>query len=194
MVILKTSTKYRKFFPNLVIKTTDFRLVFNFEQTRTFTIFGEHGIIPWAHTICVCKRLLFYSKRYWIYRLFYLQRYITINDYKRPLILSYILLVYNKSCLNLANWLILRNLYSCRVDGFRSPFPVVTSARRLGGWDKKIRRQLMLIPPSGRPSCTFFRSPQAHKARKGRRRPGERGRHEECHGINYDFWLGQWQS
>ena len=75
MVILKTSTKYRKFFPNLVIKTTDFRLVFNFEQTRTFTIFGEHGIIPWAHTICVCNRLLFYGKRYWIYRLFYLQRY-----------------------------------------------------------------------------------------------------------------------
>ena len=193
MVILKTSTKYRKFFPKLVIKTTDFRLVFNFEQTRTFTIFGEHGIIPWAHTICVCNRLLFYSKLYWIYRLFYLQRYITINDYKRPLILSYFLLVFNKSCLNLANWLILRNLYSCRVDGSRSPFPVVASARRLGGWDKKIRRQLMLIPPSGRPSCTFFRSPQPHKARKGRRRPGERGRHEECHGINYDFWLGQWQ-
>ena len=108
MVILKTSAKYRKFFPNLVIKTTDFRLVFNFEQTRTFTIFGEHGIIPWAHTICVCNRLLFYSKRYWIYRLFYLQRYITINDYKRPLILSYILLVFNKSCLNLANWLIFK--------------------------------------------------------------------------------------
>ena len=108
MVILKTSTKYRKFFPNLVIKTTDFRLVFNFEQTRTFTIFGEQGIIPWAHTICVCNRLLFYSKRYWIYRLFYLQRYITINDYKRPLILSYILLVFNKSCLNLANWLIFK--------------------------------------------------------------------------------------
>ena len=75
MVILKTSTKYRKFFPNLVIKTTDFRLVLNFEQTRTFTIFGEHGIIRWAHTICLCNRLLFYSKRYWIYRLFYLQRY-----------------------------------------------------------------------------------------------------------------------
>ena len=26
-------------------KTTDFQLVFNFEQTRTVTIFGEHGIM-----------------------------------------------------------------------------------------------------------------------------------------------------
>ena len=166
MIILKTSTKYRKFFPNLVIKTTDFRLVFNFEQTRTFTIFGEHGIIPWAHTICVCNRLLFYSKRYWIYRLFYLQRYIKINDYKRPLILSYILLVFNKSCLNLANWLILRNLYSCRVDGFRSPFPVVASARRLGGWDKKIRRQLCSYPPLAVPRVLSFALPSLTRHRK----------------------------
>ena len=42
-VLLKTSTKYREFFPTLFVKTTDFQLVFNFEQTRTITIFGEHG-------------------------------------------------------------------------------------------------------------------------------------------------------
>ena len=39
-----------EFFPTLFVKTTDFQLVFNFEQTRTVTIFGEHGImahIPW---------------------------------------------------------------------------------------------------------------------------------------------------
>ena len=42
----KTSKKqYREFFPTLFLKTTDFQLVFNFEQTRTVTIFGEHGIM-----------------------------------------------------------------------------------------------------------------------------------------------------
>ena len=37
IVLLKMPTKYREF-------TTDYQLVFNFEQTRTVTIFGEHGI------------------------------------------------------------------------------------------------------------------------------------------------------
>ena len=32
-------------FPPLFVKTTDFQLVLKFEQTRTVTIFGEHGII-----------------------------------------------------------------------------------------------------------------------------------------------------
>ena len=42
----KTPTQqYREFFPTLFVKTTDFQLVFNFEQTRTVTIFGEHGIM-----------------------------------------------------------------------------------------------------------------------------------------------------
>ena len=45
IVLLKTPTKYRKFFPTLFVKTTDFQLVFNFEQTRTVTIFGEHDIM-----------------------------------------------------------------------------------------------------------------------------------------------------
>ena len=45
IVLLKTPTKYREFFPTLFVKTTDFQLVFNFEQTRTVTIFVEHGII-----------------------------------------------------------------------------------------------------------------------------------------------------
>ena len=29
----------------IFVKATDFQLVFNFEQTRTVTIFGEHGIM-----------------------------------------------------------------------------------------------------------------------------------------------------
>ena len=45
IVLLKTPTKYRKFFPTLFVKTTDFQLVFNFEQTRTNTIFGDNGVI-----------------------------------------------------------------------------------------------------------------------------------------------------
>ena len=38
IVLLKTPTKYREFFPTLFVKTIDFQFVFNFEQTRTFTI------------------------------------------------------------------------------------------------------------------------------------------------------------
>ena len=45
IVLLKTTTKYREFFPTLFVKTTDFQLVFHFEKTRTVTIFGEDGII-----------------------------------------------------------------------------------------------------------------------------------------------------
>ena len=45
IVLLKMPTKYREFFLPLFIKTTDFQLVFNFEQMRTVTIFGEHGIM-----------------------------------------------------------------------------------------------------------------------------------------------------
>ena len=44
-IILRTPTKYREFVPTLVVKTTNFQLVFNFEQTRTVTIFEEHGIM-----------------------------------------------------------------------------------------------------------------------------------------------------
>ena len=42
---MKTPTKYREFSPTLFGKRTDFQLVFNFEQTRAVTIFGEHGIV-----------------------------------------------------------------------------------------------------------------------------------------------------
>ena len=51
IVLLKTPTKYREFFPTLFVKTTDFQLVFNFEQTRTVTIIwkawcnGSHTMI-----------------------------------------------------------------------------------------------------------------------------------------------------
>ena len=45
LALSKMPTKYWEFFPTLFIKTTDFQLVFNFEQTPTVTIFGEHGVI-----------------------------------------------------------------------------------------------------------------------------------------------------
>ena len=46
IVLSRSPTKhYREFFPTLFAKTIDFQLVFNFEQTRTVTIFGEHGIM-----------------------------------------------------------------------------------------------------------------------------------------------------
>ena len=45
VLLLKVPTKHREFFPTLFVKTTVFQLVFNFEWTRTVTIFGEHGIL-----------------------------------------------------------------------------------------------------------------------------------------------------
>ena len=35
IVLTKTPTKYREFFPALFVNSTDFQLVFNFERTRT---------------------------------------------------------------------------------------------------------------------------------------------------------------
>ena len=50
IVLIKTPTKYREFLQTLFLKTTDFQLVFNFEQTRTvtITIFGQHGIMAYG--------------------------------------------------------------------------------------------------------------------------------------------------
>ena len=45
IILFKAPTKYGEFFPTFFVKTTDFQLVFNFEQTRTVALFGEHGII-----------------------------------------------------------------------------------------------------------------------------------------------------
>ena len=45
IALIKTPTKYREFSPTLFLKTVDFQLAFNFEQTRTVTIFGEHSIM-----------------------------------------------------------------------------------------------------------------------------------------------------
>ena len=45
IVLLKLLPTYREFFPTLFVKTTDFKLVFNFEQTRTVTILGKRGIM-----------------------------------------------------------------------------------------------------------------------------------------------------
>ena len=47
---IKTPTKYWEFFPTLFVKTTNFQLVFNFEQTCTVAIFGEHGTCIMSHT------------------------------------------------------------------------------------------------------------------------------------------------
>ena len=57
IVLLKTPAKYREFLQTLFAKTSGFQLVFNFEQTRTVTIIGEHGIM--AHM----SRLLSKSER-----------------------------------------------------------------------------------------------------------------------------------
>ena len=46
IVLLKMPTKYWEFVPNFVI-STEFHLVFYFEQTRTVTIIGEHGIMAY---------------------------------------------------------------------------------------------------------------------------------------------------
>ena len=45
IVLLKTPTKYREFLPTLFLKTPDLQLVFNFEQMRTVTIFGQYGLM-----------------------------------------------------------------------------------------------------------------------------------------------------
>ena len=45
---IKNVQNMENFFLTIFVKITDFHLVFNFEQTRTVTIFGEHGIM--AHT------------------------------------------------------------------------------------------------------------------------------------------------
>ena len=50
IVSFKMPTKYREFVPTLFVKTTDFQLLFKFEQTRTVTIFGEPCIIT-AHIL-----------------------------------------------------------------------------------------------------------------------------------------------
>ena len=40
---IKNVYKISKILPTVFVKTTDFQLVFNFEQTLTVTIFEEHG-------------------------------------------------------------------------------------------------------------------------------------------------------
>ena len=46
IVLLKTPSKYREFFPTLFVKTTDFQLVSNFEQTLHLPYLETmHGIM-----------------------------------------------------------------------------------------------------------------------------------------------------
>ena len=46
-IILKTPTILRILPDFIICKRTDFQLVLNFEQTRTVTLFGEHGIMAY---------------------------------------------------------------------------------------------------------------------------------------------------
>ena len=72
IVLLKTPTKYRELFPTLLVKTTDFQLVYNFEQTSTVTIFGEHGMMAHNHDgsanqssrVAISNDSVFNSNRY----------------------------------------------------------------------------------------------------------------------------------
>ena len=48
---IKNLTKYRKFFLTFFVKTTDFQLVFYFEQTHAVTIFGEHAWYNGSYTM-----------------------------------------------------------------------------------------------------------------------------------------------
>ena len=41
---IKNPNKISRILPDFICKTTNFQLVFNFGQTRTVTILGEHGI------------------------------------------------------------------------------------------------------------------------------------------------------
>ena len=43
IVLFKTPTKYLEFFPTLCVKTPDFQLVFNFEQTRKYSYHRSRG-------------------------------------------------------------------------------------------------------------------------------------------------------
>ena len=45
IIVLLNSPKKSRILPDFICKTTDFQLVSNFEQTRTVTMFGEHGIM-----------------------------------------------------------------------------------------------------------------------------------------------------
>ena len=49
IALLKRPQNIENSFSTLFVKTTDFQLVFNFEQTRTVTIFGENGLM--AHIL-----------------------------------------------------------------------------------------------------------------------------------------------
>ena len=55
IVLLKTPTKYREFFPALFVKTTCFQLVSNFEQTRAITIFSQRTSYYCSYTMVMAK-------------------------------------------------------------------------------------------------------------------------------------------
>ena len=55
IVLLKTPTKYREFFPALFVKTTCFQLVSNFEQTHAITIFSQRTSYYCSYTMVMAK-------------------------------------------------------------------------------------------------------------------------------------------
>ena len=129
---------------------------------------------------------------------------------KRPLILSFTSALSTEKYKRYINILLLLLLYLVcfqqimfklgKLTDFKEPLQLpcwrfslafscsskCAKTRRMGQENKTA----MLIPSSRRPSCTFFRSPQPHKARKGRRRPGERGRHERVPWDKLWFLIG----
>ena len=62
IVLLKTPTKYRKFFQTLFVQTSDFQLVFNFEQMRTVTRFGEHGTMAHISGALIGLAIMAYTR------------------------------------------------------------------------------------------------------------------------------------
>ena len=77
IVLLKNAHKYQELFPTLFVKTTDFQLVFKFEQTRTVTIFGELGIM--AHMMAKLIRVLDHELHYSMIR-FLIMCFIIFNS------------------------------------------------------------------------------------------------------------------
>ena len=51
IVLLKTPTKFREFFRALFVKTTDFQLVFNFEQTLTLLPYLESMVLNGSYAM-----------------------------------------------------------------------------------------------------------------------------------------------
>ena len=89
IVLLKTSTKYREFFPTIFVETTDFQLVFNFEQMCAVTTCGEHGImahIPWwlSQSAMMAKPIALSNDSVFNNEYYYMNSSLSWNDVVNP--------------------------------------------------------------------------------------------------------------